>query len=229
MRGALLFSGFTRETIQFLNDLKENNFRQWFEDHRELYEVELLQPFRALVNTLSPAMYNIDSLFEFRPHKVLSRIYRDVRFSKNKDPYNTCLWMSFQRVGTSWENFPGYFMELNTGHCMFGMGLFAPKRKVMDAFRDRIETEPDTFREMVQKNVIDRGYLIEGETYKRSIPNTLPNFFQPWMNRKAVYVMKTLPVSDERIYSDMLAHLIIDDFTQLADLYHLMVEVREEN
>ncbi|MEA4995529.1 MAG: DUF2461 family protein, partial [Petrimonas sp.] len=53
------FSGFTPETIQFLVDLKENNFRQWFEDHRELYEIELLQPFRALVNTLSPAMHNI--------------------------------------------------------------------------------------------------------------------------------------------------------------------------
>ncbi len=228
MKTVLPFSGFTPETIQFLNDLKENNFRQWFEDHRELYEIELLQPFRALVNTLSPAMHNIDPLFEFRPHKVLSRIYRDVRFSKNKDPYNTCLWMSFQRVGTSWENFPGYFMELNTEHCMLGMGLFAPKRKVMDIFRDKIETEPNAFREMVQKSVIDRGYSVEGESYKKSIPNILPDFFQPWMNRKAVYVMKTFPVSDERIYSDALAHLIADDFTHLADLYHLMVEVREE-
>ena len=91
MKVARPFSGFTPETIQFLVDLKENNFRQWFEDHRELYEIELLQPFRALVNTLSPAMHNIDSLFEFRTHKVLSRIYRDIRFSKNKDPYNTCL------------------------------------------------------------------------------------------------------------------------------------------
>lgn len=228
MKTVLPFLGFTPETIQFLNDLKENNFRQWFEDHRELYEIELLQPFRALVNTLSPAMHNIDSAFEFRPHKVVSRIYRDVRFSKNKDPYNTCLWISFQRVGTSLENFPGYFMELNTEHVMLGMGLFAPKRKVMDNFRDKIETEPNAFQEMVQKSVIDRGFSVEGEAYKKPVPNALPDFFQPWMHRKAVYVMKKLPVSDERIYSDALAHLLADDFTHLADLYHLMVEVREE-
>ena len=48
------------------------------------------------------------------------------------------------------------------------------------------------------------------------------------MNRKAVYVMKTLPVSDERIYSDALALLLADDFTHLAGLYRLMVEALEE-
>ena len=228
MKTALPFSGFTPETIQFLVNLRENNFRQWFEDHRELYEIELLQPFRALVNTLSPAMHNIDSLFEFRTHKVLSRIYRDIRFSKNKDPYNACLWMSFQRMGTSWENFPGYFMELNTEHVMLGMGFFAPKRKVMDVFREKIESEPDAFREMVQKEVIGRGFSVEGESYKKPVNSSLPGFFQFWMNRKAVYVMKTLPVSDERIYSDALALLLADDFTHLAGLYRLMVEAREE-
>ncbi|MDO5524142.1 MAG: DUF2461 domain-containing protein [Bacteroidia bacterium] len=222
------FSGFTPETIQFLNDLKENNFREWFQDHRELYEIELLQPFRALANTLSPAMHNIDPAFEFRPHKVLSRIYRDIRFSKNKEPYRTCLWMNFQRAGTSWENFPGYFMELSTEHCLLGMGLFAPKRRVMDAFRERIESEPGMFRELVQRTVFNRGYSVEGETYKRPVPNPLPDFFRPWMNRKAVYVTKTLPLSDERIYSDALAHLIAEDFTHLSPLYRLMVEVMEE-
>ena len=224
----LPFSGFTPETIQFLTDLKENNFRQWFEDHRELYEIELLQPFRALVNTLSPVMHNIDPLFEIRPHKVLSRIYRDIRFSKNKEPYHTCLWMSFQRMSTSWENFPGYFMELNAEHIMLGMGLYAPKRKVMDIFREKIETEPDAFRKMVRKNITGHGFSVAGQTYKKPIANTLPDFFQPWMNRKTVYVMKNLPVSDERIYSDALARLLADDFTHLADLYRLMVEAREE-
>lgn len=228
MKQSQTFSGFTPETIQFLNDLKENNFREWFEDHRELYEIELLQPFRALTATLSPAMHNIDPAFEFRPHKVLSRIYRDIRFSKNKDPYRTCLWMNFQRVSTSWENFPGYFMELSTEHCLLGMGLFSPKRKVMDAFRERIETEPDVFRELVERTVTKQGYTVDGETYKRPIPNTLSSFFQPWMNRKSVYVIKTLPLTDKRIYSAALADLIADDFTQLAELYHLMVEVMED-
>ncbi len=222
------FFGFTPETIRFLNDLKENNFREWFEDHREIYEIELLQPFRALVTTLSPAMHNIDPAFEFRPHKVLSRIYRDIRFSKNKDPYKTCLWLNFQRIGTSWRDFLGYFIELSTEHCLLGMGLFEPKRKVMDAFRERIEMEPDSFRQLVQSAVMERGFTVEGETYKRPIHNNLPEFFQPWMNRKSVYVIKKLPLSDERIYSDALARLIADDFTHLSEMYQLMVEVKEE-
>ena len=223
MKGALPFSGFTPQTIQFLNDLKANNFRQWFEDHRELYEIELLQPFRALANTLTPPMHAIDSLFEFRPHKMISRIYRDTRFSKNKDPYKTCLWLNFQRSKTQWQNFPGFFMELNTETCFYGMGMYEPQRKIIEAFRERIETEPNSFEKMVKKSVDKTGFVVDGEMYKRPLKNSVSDYLQPWMQRKSVYVMKTISVENPIIYSEKLAQQLADDFTALKELYDFMV------
>ena len=222
------FAGFTPQTISFLRELKENNNKQWFEEHRTIYENELLHPFRALIGMISPAMYSIDPRFEMRPNRILSRIYRDIRFSQNKDPYKSSMWMSFQRSGTQWEYFPGYFMELNTEDCCYGLGLFMPKRKVMDRFREEVEFQPESFREMMEKKVLQRGFVIEGEKYKRPLPINLPDMYQQWIQRKNFYVIKTLPLNDERIYSEALALLLMDDFTQLADLYHFLVEITEE-
>ena len=220
------FKGFTPATIQFLTQLKENNYKEWFEENRAIYDTDLIQPFKSLIHAMMPAMLAIDAQFETRPHKILSRIYRDIRFSKNKQPYKTSMWMSFQRATTHWENFPGYFMELNTETCMYGMGLYAPKRKTMDTFREEMAYAQDSFREMTLKTQ-KAGFQIEGEPYKRPLANSLPDFFQPWMNRKNVYLVKTLPVTDPRLYSETLATLLIDDFMTTADLYRFMVEVAE--
>lgn len=221
------FTGFTPETILFLKELKENNDREWFNERRHVYQEALLQPFQLLATMLTPAMYNIDPQFELRPSKMLSRIYRDIRFSPNKDPYKSSMWLNFQQAATHWENFPGYFAELSAEHFMVGMGLFMPKRKIMDYFREEIDYSRESFKEMAEK-ALNAGFEVAGEEYKRPLPNTLPDFYQPWMQRKSAYVIKTIPLSDERIYSEAIALQLMDDFLQIADLYHFMKEIVKE-
>lgn len=221
------FTGFTPETVLFLKELKENNYREWFNERKHIYEEALLQPFRALAAMLSPSMYNIDTLFELRPTKMLSRIYRDTRFSSNKEPYKTSLWLSFQQTTSNWENFPGFFIELSAEQFMTGMGLFMPKRKIMDIFREEVDYSRKSFKEMAEKAIL-AGFEVGGELYKRPLPNNLPNFFQPWIQRKSVYVIKTIPLTDERIYSEAIALQIMEDFAQIADLYHFMREIVKE-
>lgn len=221
------FTGFTPETIQFLKELKANNNREWFNEHKQVYQKALLQPFLSLATMLTPAMYNIDPQFELRPSRMLSRIYRDIRFSPNKEPYKSSMWLNFQQASTHWENFPGYFAELSTEHFMVGMGLFMPKRKIMDYFREEIGYSRDSFKEMAEK-ALNAGFEVGGEVYKRPIPNTLPNFYQPWIQRKSVYVIKRFPLQDERIYSAAIGLQLMDDFSQIAGLYHFIKEIVQE-
>lgn len=220
------FDGFSHAAIQFLKEIKENNYKAWFKERKHIYQSKVLQPLQSLGAMLAPAMYAIDSGFETKPSKMVSRIYRDVRFSPNKDPYRSNMWLNFQRKTTHWENFPGYFAELSDEHFMYGMGLFMPKRKTMDSFRDEVNYNRESFREMAQK-ALDAGYEIAGEEYKRPLPNDLPDFFQPWMQRKQIYVLKTLPITDERIYTSAIAMQLMEDFTQIADLYRFLKDVVE--
>jgi len=217
------FTGFTPKTIQFLKDLEENNYKEWFEANRSVYEKELLQPFRSLILALTPVMYNIDPKFEFRPHKVMSRIYRDTRFSKNKDPYKTRLWITFQQPVENWENFPGYYLELGADGYNYGMGLFMAKKKIMDDFRDRLEYDAEEFKKNTQKNVLDRGFSISGEEYKRPLPNDLSEYFQPWYQKKSVHVVKNCPIGNE-VFTPEFAEILTNDFKALEWLYNFMKE-----
>lgn len=217
-----MFNGFTSQTIQFLRDLGENNYKEWFEDHRHIYENELLNPFRELAAVLTPAMYNVDPEFELRPHRILSRIYRDIRFSKNKDPYKTCMWMSFQRPTKEWEDIPGFFFELTAESYFYGMGLFAPKKKTMDAFRENVTYDAKEFQKQTQI-ILKRGFDIGGDEYKRPIASDLPDYFQPWIQRKGVYVGKTKSVGDE-VFNSGFAEIIRNEFESLAWLYNFMKE-----
>lgn len=224
---AEVFKGFTPQTIQFLKDLKENNYKEWFDANRDVYENELLNPFKSLAVTLTPTMHTIDNGFELRPHRIVSRIYRDTRFSKNKDPYKTCLWMSFMPPVAEWQNFPGYFMELSEQGYVYGMGLYSPKKKIMDTFRDNVVYDAKEFQKMTKKTVLDRGFSIMGEDYKRPVANDLPEYYQPWMQKKNVWVSKSKPIGDE-LFSPQFAEQMREDFVALEWLYNFFKESQPE-
>ncbi len=91
------FNGFERETFTFLNDLRQNNNRDWFLENRERYEAQFLYPALDFVNAMEDVAAALTP-----PHKAvakvngsLRRINRDVRFSKDKTPYNTGLHLVF--------------------------------------------------------------------------------------------------------------------------------------
>lgn len=73
---------------------------------------------------------------------------------------------------------------------------------------------------------MDRGYTIKGEEYKRPIPNELSEYFQPWIQRKGIWIEKVKPVGEE-LYSGDIADKIAEDFTALEWLYNFMKEVSE--
>lgn len=220
------FEGFTKKTFQFFNDLGENNYKAWFDEHKPVYESEVLQPLKALVVAMTPGMYSIDSQMDFRPNKVISRIYRDIRFSKDKTPYKTHMWFTFQRITTNWECFPGFYMELGAEGYQYGMGLFAPGKKNMDSYRSKIEYEQDNFKQITEKLISKQGYIIGGEEYKRPTKNDLPEYFQPWIQRKSIYIFKKLPIGKELFNADF-AQYMVKEFTSLQPFYEFLVDVCE--
>lgn len=92
-----VFNGFSPATLNFLRNLKANNNKLWFENNRQDYQTLLMKPLRNLVIDIGPFMLSIDPYFEVLPaiNKTISRIYRDTRFSKDKTPYKTSMWINF--------------------------------------------------------------------------------------------------------------------------------------
>jgi len=218
------FTGFTQETFNFFAGLKENNYKPWFEERRSVYEQEVLQPLKALVLAMTPAMYSIDSQMDFRSNKIISRIYRDIRFSTDKSPYKTNMWITFQRMVPNWEGFPGFYMEITSDSYQYGMGLYMAKKNVMDYYRAKIEYEPESFRQMTEDLIVKHRFVIGGEEYKRPISNSLPDYFQTWFQRRSIYLYKICPIGKE-LFDEGFAKHLSDEFTLLQAFYNFLTEV----
>lgn len=89
---------FTRETFQFFRDLRKNNKKAWMDRNRERYQRAVVQPFRLLLEELTPAILELDERFDVsgRTGRNFSRINRDIRFAKDKTPYKAQMYLKFE-------------------------------------------------------------------------------------------------------------------------------------
>jgi uncharacterized protein (TIGR02453 family) len=109
---------FTRATFQFFRDLARNNRKVWMDANRQRYQQFVVQPFRWLLEELSPAVLQLDSRFDTtgRTGANFSRINRDIRFAKDKTPYRAQMYLKFS------PPFPG---EGETGQLYTGISADA--------------------------------------------------------------------------------------------------------
>jgi uncharacterized protein (TIGR02453 family) len=131
---------FTTETIKFLRGLARNNDREWFEARREVYERALRAPMLALVDEINHAMEgkNLDGFAPQHvksPQKTVMRIYRDIRFSKNKLPYKTHIsaWWSIRGMEKMASG--GYYLQISPKEVMVAAGIYLPEREQLSKIR----------------------------------------------------------------------------------------------
>jgi len=88
---------FRKETFQFFRDLGRQNRKEWMDDNRERYQGCVVQPFRRLLEELTPAVLNFNGEFDVcgRSGANFSRINRDIRFARDKTPYKTQMYLKF--------------------------------------------------------------------------------------------------------------------------------------
>lgn len=116
----------SKETLQFLDDLKANNNRDWFQDNKKRYEA-LKKEYQQLVSDFLDAMKPLDPSLEMLEVKNCTfRINRDIRFSKDKSPYKSHLgvWIS---SGVKGLNRSGYYVHIQNGGSFIAGGLYCPE------------------------------------------------------------------------------------------------------
>jgi len=222
------FKGFSPKTFWFFEELEKYNYKPWFDEHKEIYQSEVLQTLKNFAVAMTPSFFQLDPQMEFNPNKMISRIYRDIRFSPDKTPYKNHMWVMFQRPfikqSEEWANFPGYYMEIGKEGINFGMGLFAGKKKLMDLYRDRITYDLNAFLKITKGLREKHNFILGGEEYKRPLKNDLPEYFQPWVQRKGIYLTKNIPVSDILFSADFISFME-SEFAYLHPFYEFLVDI----
>ena len=218
-----MFTGFTDETIRFFMDLKFHNYPDFFHQEHERFVKTVQSLFYDFINGLAPDMRKIDPRMETRPHKCLSRIHRDTRFSKDKSPYRDHLWLLFRRESEPREKSIMYWFELGPSRLSWGMGFWGENREAMDIFRKRMTANPDGTMALLDDLDLDKhGLILNGSSFKRiTIPAEIPGRLKPWYCMKEMYISKINP-DYSMIYSDRILKEVKKDFMALAPLYRLL-------
>lgn len=114
---------FNNDFINFFEELAENNHKEWFDENRKRYEKEVKDPFKSFIADLILAVQEFDPEIMIKPKDAIFRINRDIRFSKNKQPYKNNVAAYISRSSKK-EQFPGYYVHLDATGIWLGGGLY---------------------------------------------------------------------------------------------------------
>lgn len=135
-----------KASLQFLKDLRENNNKEWFESNRARYDEEL-QKVRDFAENVLQKVRKFDEIQTPTGRKSLMRIYRDVRFSKDKRPYKQNWGGSFKRAGKLRRG--GMYFHIEPGSSFVGGGFWAPSSADLKHIRSQIAADPDRLRKIL--------------------------------------------------------------------------------
>ncbi|RTY83801.1 DUF2461 domain-containing protein [Flavobacterium sp. GSP27] len=160
----------SKETLQFLDDLKANNNRDWFLENKKRYE-RFKKDYQQLVGDLLDAMKPLDPSLEMLEVKNCTfRINRDIRFSKDKTPYKSHLgiWLS---SGAKGLNRSGYYIHLEKGASFIAGGLYCPESHDLKKMRKEIAFFHEDLEAILEK----KDFKKEFNNFDRNEKNTLKN------------------------------------------------------
>jgi len=165
------FKRFSDKTFQFFKDLENNNTREWFEDNRSVFEEYVLNPAQEFVmevgewvKSLCPKIVAIP-----KTDKSIFRIYRDVRFSKDKTPYKTHLGIFLWEGPRKKLGNPGFYLQLDKSQILIAGGLYQLPSELVKPYRDAVSDfkKGSEVAKILKKITKNSSYKLGGSHYKR--------------------------------------------------------------
>ena len=216
-----MFQGYSNETFEFFMAIRFNNNRAFFQENRDWYLRAVREPSLALAQDLNALIEEIDPDMERRPHRALSRINRDVRFSKDKSPYRDHVWMAFRRPSADRGGMPGLYFQLEAEGGEYGMGFYHENREILDALRARIAQRPDEMLALLADLSKDYQLYVD-QRVRLTIPEGLPDALVPIYRARSLYLFRRIEDFD-LIKSPELVQALAAGYRRLAPLYRYIM------
>jgi uncharacterized protein (TIGR02453 family) len=157
--------------LKFFKSLARNNNRDWFNEHKPEYKENVVGPLSAFIVEMAPRLNKISKNFKADPRSnggSMFRIYRDVRFSKDKSPYKLHAACQFRHKVGKDAHAPGFYVHISPDEVVFGGGIWMPPNPVLNKIRDTIIDNPQEWQRIKSaKKVNSLCGGIKGDGLKR--------------------------------------------------------------
>jgi len=161
---------FTNKTFKFLKQLAQNNQRDWFNEHKQDYEDCIRTPALNFIEDFTDELMMISPHFQALPKKVggsLMRVYRDVRFSKDKSPYKLNIGLRFRHERAKDVHSPGFYVHIEPGNNFIGAGIWRPDSDSLGNIRDWICEKESLWLEIKKDKAFNKIFKLGGDTLIR--------------------------------------------------------------
>lgn len=200
------YDGITRDSLLLLSENKFRDSRDFYLENKEKIKSGIIVPLRQIAEIAGTQLLSLDEHINTVPTKMVSRVYRDTRFSKNKRLYRDNMWIMFMRDKHEWPQYPCMWFEFYPGSYSMGVGLFAETPAFMEYFRAAVRENPDEFLRAA-RSAENAGAVVSGEPYKKPREGC-PEGAQDYYNRRSLYFIRTCTdiehLADERVLDELL-------------------------
>jgi uncharacterized protein (TIGR02453 family) len=213
----------SKKALNFLEELSQNNNREWFNERKSTFKIHENEA-KVFYQSILEKLRQTDEIDAYK----LMRIYRDVRFSKDKTPYKARFAGSFKRSTEALRG--GYFLNIESGNCLVGGGFYGPNPKDLLRIRKELEIDATELYDIINskqfKTTFPNG--IEGDGVK-----TAPKGFSKdneaieLIRKKQFYVMKSF--TNEELLSENFTDKVVEVFVALRPFFDYMSEVLTTN
>lgn len=211
-------SGINPQVFSFFTALAKNNNREWFEANKPKFKT-LENEVKVFTKEVERALQLHDKIQKAK----MFRIYRDVRFSKNKTPYKTHFGIAFHREKPAFRG--GYYIHLEPGNSFLGVGFWEPSPEDLFRIRKELELDAEELRKIMAQSDFKKYW---GELSGDEVKTAPKGFDKAHSNidliKKKQYVfLKNF--TDQQVFSDDFVDLIDEHFQHIRPYFDYMSNV----
>ncbi len=204
--------------IDFLELLKVNNNREWFQANKKMYDTAKLE-MEAFVDNLIPQIAAFEPSVKYVTAKeCMFRIFRDVRFAKDKSPYKTNMGAWITKGGRKSPG-PGYYLHIQPGESMLAGGVYMPEPDQLKKIRQEIYYNADEFKAILGNSSSKKYFDSLSDWDKQKLaPRDFPKDFPDIDLLKYRHYTVAYMLSDKQLVSKDFAKLVVKVFSLMQPL-----------
>ncbi len=217
------YNGIKPEILMLLSENRFRNSREFYEEHKKQIKEGITIPIQQIICALADTISEIDDEIPIVPTKMVSRVRRDTRFTKDKSLYRENLWAMFMRDKRALPYFPCMWFEVAQNGYSGGIGTYYAPPRFMELYREEIIARPDDFYDAVI--LAERaGAVFGGEFYKKAKTGCPMPVLEPYYNVKSIFFSFYFPNLNE-LSDSAFIEKIRPIYSSFKPFYSFMLDV----
>ncbi len=219
------YDGITRESLFLLADNRFRDSKAYYEEHKEAIKNGVTVPMRQIAGIIGEELVSVDPLMNTIPTKMVSRVRRDTRYTKDKSLYRENMWIMFMRPKREWVGYPCMWFEVTPREYSMGIGFYGDEPGLLETFRKNLRERPEEFKKAADK-CVKSGSVFFNRKYKRPFPGC-PEGLEEYYNAKDVGFISFSGDLDD-LKSEKIIEIIRGYFQAYIPMYKFLLSVSDE-